>query len=194
MNKMETLGSLTRKAFFDAIREYFRPIGTLLRIPPYRTRDWAFHAPTKVANCDVHAIVLPSNARPDAERDTTTAVEAVQQHIRFSLRATRNHEKLLLALCIACGLAGFSIAILLLMVQLKMEPEFILLLSIGLCFIFGSIVSRILGSREKIVQLKTLYRLMESIDHETAERMVKQVTWENPRMRRAPKRSRRTPQ
>ena len=48
---------------------------------------------------------------------------------------------------------------------------------------------RIVRNRESIVETKTLYRIMKSLDHDTGVRVVQQVIWHAPKKKRPRKKT-----
>ncbi len=160
MADITTIIDLTKEAAAFSAREYFRPIIAIMQA--FKQREPLLKV--REINCEERA-----------------GVEETKAILREWIVTSRHREKLLLTQFVVAAFAIVLSLTIFLLYAFQMDRVFILAVipPIGLFAIWMAF--RVVRNRETIVEAKTIYRLMKSIDSETAERVVKQVTWPAPK-------------
>jgi len=161
-----------------AVREFFRP---LVSIPRF-----LFNRFIRVSVLE-EQVAIPAIKATNQQNAVT--IEDAKAILREGLMKRRGRERLLLTQCIvAAFISLLAVAIdLQHLFQIDSEFYFVLVLASG-CFASWE-VYRIVKNREELIELKTLHRLIKSVDQETAERLIKQVMWGKSNDRRGRKKT-----
>lgn len=151
---------LTSDAVVFSIQEFFRPLRAIPGLLKSRG-DRSQH--------------------PASDLAREASLEEAQAILRYGLAERRHQERLLVTQCVLSAFASLLAVAISLLGMFQSES----ILSVAIVALISSftvwVAFRVVRNREKIVELKTVYRLMKSIDRDTAERVVKQIAWGKPK-------------
>jgi len=157
---------LTVEAASSSVLEFFRP---LLAIPHL------LKSPVTSA-----LIVEPTH-------EDQVSLEEAKAILREGLARGRHQERFLLTQCIIAALASVLALAISLLDAFRINGAVILAIILPISGFAVWVAFRVVKNRERIIELKTVYGLMKSVDRDTAERVVKQVMWGKRRGKRVSK-------
>ncbi len=163
MTSPRRLLDLTAEAASFSIHEFFRPLlalGRLLRAGTGRSQVAEF------------------------AREDQTSLEEAKAMLRERLAKSRRYERLLLTQCLISAFASVLGSAISLLHVFHLESAVALVAILVASFLAVWLAFRIVKNRETIIEVKTVYRLMNSLDRDTAERVTKQVIWGRSKTRR----------
>jgi hypothetical protein len=139
-----------------AFREYFRPLVAVTRFLKSRT---------------VHS----EPAEPAVEE--RASLQEAQALLRERLAKGRHHERILLIQAVICAIASLLAVAISFMYPLDVGLAIVLAVLLPISAFAVWLTVRLVQNREEIIELKTLRWVMKSLDRDTAESVIKQVSW-----------------
>lgn len=160
MADQNTFLGYTAEAATFAFREYFRPL---------------------VAGAHLlKSAVAPSQPVEQPEKDSLS-LEGARAVLRERLAEGRHHEKVLLVSSVVSALASLFALVISLTPALNLDPGIVLAVLVPVSTFTVWVTLRLVRNRDEMVEWKTIRWLMKSVDEETAESVVKQVTGKKPK-------------
>src|SRR5712691_4690146 len=146
-----------------AFRAYFRPVVAAARI--------------------LRSTIAPHQPVVDSVGDRVS-LEDARAILRERLAKDRHHEKILLVQGVISALASLLAVAISLMQAFNAEAAVVLAVLIPISIFAVWVTIRLVQNREKIVELKTIRWVINSVDEETAGGVVKQLIWCKPKKKR----------
>jgi hypothetical protein len=173
MTESGTVGDVIRNAAVYALREYFMPIRVARRLAVDLYRRLT--SPSR-------SLFFQTSCPDDPYK---ISLEEARQFLRAEISQTRSRERFLLFQSVFAAFLTVSLLIVDSLSNLYKVAE----VTLGIIIVVTGLLSGLAAiagvrKREEIVQLKMLRHLLTHIDAETAETVIRQLSWGNPQPKR----------